>query len=78
VRRHPLKGRRFQLSAEGAKTFTPGLYARGGVIDGESRDRKCWWVFMNGHVSRSCIHKSFVELLPPSMRGHPGTGEPTS
>jgi hypothetical protein len=55
---------RFELSAHGKQSF-PGL--RGGKIMGESRDRRCWIVLVDGNKWPYSIAKSFVRVLPSAL-----------
>lgn len=57
---------RFELSAEGREAF-PRL--RGGRIMGESRDKRCWIVLVDGNKYSYALGKSFVRVLSSVSNG---------
>lgn len=59
---HPAYGRNVLVIIN---TSTPHEVVGEGVIDGESRDKKLWWVRLDGHSSRAFFHKDFCKIIPP-------------
>ena len=66
--RHPMRGRRFEMSDVGRKKF-PRHADRRGTLVSESRDGRSWSVLFDGRSSSTSFHKSFVRVLEETERG---------
>lgn len=49
------------MSEVGRRHF-PRYFHRQGVVVGESRDGKAWWIVFDGHCSRQILDKDLIEV----------------